>query len=243
MAVGLLAVVWSDAAAWSQSKSGQSESGSSTRSVLVSKVTAAIVERTNAFRVEEGMDRLDRSQALDRAAAKFAEYMASNDIYGHQADGRTPAQRAKAAGYEYCVVRENIAYRTNTGEVTVDSLTEVFVQGWIDSSSHRDNLLASYVTETGAGVATSDGVTFFAVQLFGRPKSLQIQVKIQNQSSNTRTLVLESGGNVDQFEMPPRVVATLTRCVPTEVRLEDGEERFLLSESAELTITAEGLQR
>lgn len=36
--------------------------------------------------------------------------MAKTGKYGHAADGRKPAERAAAHGYEYCIVRENIAY-------------------------------------------------------------------------------------------------------------------------------------
>ncbi|GEM_PF-2589738 len=32
-------------------------------------------------------------------------------------------------------------------------MINVFVQGWIDSPPHRENMLADYVTETGVAVA------------------------------------------------------------------------------------------
>ena len=74
--------------------------------------------------------------------------MAESGKYGHQADGQTPARRAKEAGYQY-----------------------------------RENILADFVTETGVSVASSHGMTFYAVQLFGRPKSAAIKFKRMSQLS------------------------------------------------------------
>ncbi len=169
--------------------------------------------------------------------------MGDSGKYGHHADGRTPAERTKAAGYEYCVIRENIAYRMNTGEVTDESLIEVFVQGWIDSPPHRENMLADYVTETGVGVATSDGVTYYAVQLFGQPKSAAIKLKVTNDSDATRTLVVIANDSQDEVELPPRTVLTMTRCFPMTLRLLDSDSDMKLTESTEVTITNEGLTR
>ncbi|MFY8199520.1 MAG: CAP domain-containing protein, partial [Pirellula staleyi] len=107
----------------------------------IASVERAIVDRTNKFRKSNQLDAVQRDEHLMQAAKNFAEFMARTGKYGHGANGMTPAQRAVAADYDYCVVRENIAYRTNTGEVTADSLIEVFVQGWIDSPPHRENML------------------------------------------------------------------------------------------------------
>lgn len=212
-------------------------------SSLSSEVEQAIIQQTNDFRKENDLPSLEAQEQLNETAAKFAKYMAETQKYGHHADGRTPAQRVKAAGYEYCVVRENIAYRTNTGEVTASGLTEVFVDGWIDSPQHRENLLATYATQTGVAVATTDGVTYFAVQLFGRPKSAALKLQIHNESGQARVLVMEANDSVDEFEMPPRTTLTMTRCYPTTLSLEGDEVELKVTESAELTITADGIKR
>jgi len=210
---------------------------------LIAEVEAAIVKQTNDFRNEHKLPPLKKNKELTAAANKFAQFMAESGKYGHRADGRTPAQRAKAAGYKYCVVRENIAYRTNTGEVTIDGLIEVFVQGWIESPPHRENMLADYVSETGVGVATADGATYFAVQLFGRPKSAAIKLRVTNESAQTRTLIVRANDSEDEVELPPNIVITMTRCFPTELQVAGSTSELKLTESAELAITDEGLTR
>ncbi len=104
----------------------QSETQSSSITVTVQQ---AIIDQTNEFRQSNGLASVQPDEHLTQAANDFAEFKARTGKYGHRADGATPAQRAEAAGYDYCVVRENIAYRTNSGEVTADSLIEVFVEG------------------------------------------------------------------------------------------------------------------
>ncbi|MGB7327334.1 MAG: CAP domain-containing protein [Rubripirellula sp.] len=210
---------------------------------MIAEVEKAIVTQTNDFRNEHDLQPVSMDSKLTETASRFAKFMAKSGKYGHRADGQTPAQRAKAAGYKYCVVRENIAYRTNTGEVAAKSLIDVFVQGWIDSPPHRENMLADYVTETGVAVATNDGVTFYAVQLFGRPKSAAIKLKVTNESDDTRVIVIAANDSEDEVELPPRSVITMKRCYPTTIELAGSQSAMKLQTSAELTITNEGLTR
>ncbi|TWT74079.1 Cysteine-rich secretory protein family protein [Allorhodopirellula solitaria] len=210
-----------------------SESPSSS---MTAKVEQSIIDDTNAFRKEHELPALEPNKELTKAATEFAKFMAKEDKYGHHADGRTPAKRAKAAGYQYCVVRENIAYRTNTGDVTVKSLTEVFVDGWIDSPPHRENMLADYITQTGVAVATADDTTYYAVVLFGRPESASIQLTITNESDQEQTLILESQASKDEVSMPPRGVVTATRCFPATLTLKNVDAELTVSESAEVVI-------
>lgn len=208
---------------------------------MVDQVEAAIVKQTNTFREKHELPPVEEDSALTKTASKFAKFMAESGTYGHHADGKSPAQRAKESGYEYCVVRENIAYRTNTGEITAEGLIGVFVQGWIDSPPHRENMLADYVTQTGVAVATSDQTTYYAVQLFGRPKSAAIRLKIENESDEPQTLHVEANDSADEIEMPPRTVLTMTRCFPTTLRVQSSDSEVSVNESVELTITEDGV--
>ncbi len=71
---------------------------------------AKIIRLTNDLRTSGGLKELTVSEPLRKASVEFARFMLTEGKYGHQADGRRPAQRAEAAGYDYCVVSENIAY-------------------------------------------------------------------------------------------------------------------------------------
>lgn len=231
------------AIAQTQDAAVEKESVSPADMEIKSQVQKAIFEGINSYRKDSELPSLTHDSELERAAIDFARFMARTDKYGHHADGSTPAKRAKAAGYRYCVIRENIAYRTNTGTVTPESLTDVFVQGWIDSPPHRENILADYVVETGVGVATDDGVTFYAVQLFGRPKSSAFTIEVTNRSDEEETLAIESNGNRDEVDLAPNMRIRLTRCLPTELMLEDADSPVSISEATAWVIGDNGLQR
>ncbi len=210
-------------------------------SSMVGEVETAIVKQTNEFRESHELEAVQRDEQLMQAAKKFAKFMAESGKYGHRANGMTPAGRAEAAGYDYCVVRENIAYRTNTGEVTADSLIEVFVQGWIDSPPHRENMLADYVTHTGVAVATSDDITYYAVQMFGRPKSAAFQLTLTNESGETQTVVFRANDQQDEAELQPRMILKMTRCFPTVVSMAGSSESIQIKSATNFRVTADGL--
>jgi len=208
---------------------------------MIQSVEQAIIQRTNEFRKSKDLRAVQTDESLTQAAKKFAEFMARTGKYGHRANGTTPAERAEAAGYDYCVVRENIAYRTNSGEVTAKSLIDVFVQGWIDSPPHRENMLADYVTETGVAVATTDSITYYAVQMFGRPRSAAFQLKLTNESGETQTIVFRANDQHDEVELTPRTIVTLTRCFPTTISLSGSDESLRVEKHTELSVTDRGL--
>ncbi|KAA1261461.1 Cysteine-rich secretory protein family protein [Rubripirellula obstinata] len=209
---------------------------------VIRNVESAIVAQTNSFREDNGLEPVSTDQQLIETASKFAKFMAETGKYGHRADGRSPAGRAKASGYRYCVVRENIAYRTNTGEVTADDLTKVFMQGWIESPPHRENMLADYVTETGVAVATTDGVTYYAVQLFGRPKSAAIELEVTNKSSDAKALEITPNDSEDTVELPPRAVIRMKRCFPITIQVQGSDNEMAVTQSTHLLITNDGVE-
>ncbi|MBN9119626.1 MAG: CAP domain-containing protein, partial [Planctomycetes bacterium] len=173
-----------------------------------------IVDRTNAFRKGEGRAPVATNADLAAAARYFADYMAANDEYGHTADGKGPGDRAKAHGYEYCIVLENIAYAFDSRGFDTGPLADEFFNGWKASPGHRKNMLDPDVTETAVAVARSAKTGYYyAVQMFGRPRSLAIEFKIENRSGEPVRYAV--GGRT--FELPPRVTRTHTRCRPAEV--------------------------
>jgi uncharacterized protein YkwD len=178
-------------------------------------VACAITDRTNAFRKKEGRGPVKADPELTAAAKYFADYMAKNDEYGHTADGKRPADRAKDHGYAYCIVLENIAYAFDSRGFEAEELTDNFFTGWRESPGHRKNMLDPDVTETGVAVSRSEKTGYYyAVQMFGRPKSAAIEFRIENQSGVAVTYTL--GGRT--FELPPRLIRTHTRCRPAEAK-------------------------
>jgi uncharacterized protein YkwD len=173
------------------------------------EATRLIVAQTNAFRRSQGLANTTRNAQLDEVARRFAEFMARSDQYGHEADGRTPAQRAKAHGYDYCVVLENIAYQYSSAGFRTADLASRVVDGWERSPGHRRNMLDPDVTEIGVAMVQSPRSSrYYAVQMFGRPRAMHVEFRIANRSNTT--LRYELGGEV--FRLPPRVTRTHEQC-------------------------------
>lgn len=188
----------------------------------VEQAAQLIVEQTNHFRRQQGREPVETNPNLTDAARYFANYMARTNRYGHTADGQRPAERASEHGYEYCIVSENIAYQYSSAGFATEELARRFVEGWKESPGHRKNMLDKDVTETGVAVARSDETgQYYAVQMFGRPKSKSIEFEVANESGTT---VQYQIGN-RQFSLPPGYTRTHQRCRPSEMifQLPDGE--------------------
>jgi uncharacterized protein YkwD len=167
----------------------------------LAEAAALVVNLTNQLRQEGELETVASDKRLKNAAQDFADSMARSNRYGHKANGTSPPERAQKAGYDFCIVAENIAYAYNSNGFTTEELAQEFVEGWKASPGHRKNMLDPDVVET--GVAISQGAKsgyIFAVQLFGRPKSKTLEFKITNESPSKveyqmgpRTLTLAPG--------------------------------------------------
>lgn len=96
----------------------------------------------NGIRAEAGLTPLSSSGALERAARRHARDMARKGFFDHAgSDGSDVMERARRAGYDACMVAENIAKGQR-------SLEEVMTD-WMASPGHRRNMLRGGVTEYG----------------------------------------------------------------------------------------------
>ncbi len=155
----------------------------------LARTEVAIVAQTNAFRREERLAPVVRNAALDQAARLFAAYLAKTGRFAHEADGRQPADRVKASGYQYCTVAENLALNLDSRGFTAEKLSGEAIEGWKNSPGHRKNILLPDVTEIGVGVARAPDADpkFLSVQLFGRPSSLTFEFRVANRSGSAIT--------------------------------------------------------
>lgn len=206
------------------------------------RAASEILAQSNSFRRSEGLPALSTDRALNTAAQAFAAYMARTDQYGHEADGRQPADRARAQGYDYCMVAENIAMLySSAGFETVDLATR-FVQGWIHSPGHRRNLLAAEATDIGLGVAQSaSSGRFYAVQLFGRPARLRWSFSLSNRSRTAVGYQLDDKG----YRLPAGVTRTHEQCgTPAlSVRLPGNDRATSLEPTSGTQYRIEGADR
>lgn len=159
---------------------------------------------------------------LEKAARGFADFMSRTGKYGHGADGRRPPERAEAAGYDACIVAENIAYAYRSSGYGTGELAEQFVDGWKNSPEHRKNMLARPVTQTGVAIAQGKDGRHFAVQMFGRPKSAALRFSVRNRAS--AEVSYRAGAR--SFSLPPRAVRTHTVCEALQLRIALPGESF-----------------
>ena len=183
------------------------------------RVREHIIAATNEFRKQEGLPPVKATAELAKPAQSFAEFMAETGKYGHEADGKKPADRIKEAGYDYCMTAENIAYYESRAAMTAEGLAKQFLDGWKKSPPHRKNLLDPDLQDIGVGVARSEAGRYYAVQNFGRPKSAEISFKLTNQTEAAVKYTLEG----QDFTVEPGYTMTHRLCRPADLKLQDGE--------------------
>lgn len=122
-------------------------------------LAAKAVDLTNVERQNNGCGPVTANDRLTAAALGHSQDMADNDYFDHTSqDGRTPWDRAEAAGY-HNAIGENIAMGYTTAESVID--------GWMNSEGHRANILNCDAAEIGIGVARSGDGPLYWTQMFG----------------------------------------------------------------------------
>ena len=180
------------------------------------------VRLSNEFRAEEKRREVVPNARLLAAARYFAGHMAKTGKFSHEADGTTPAARARQHGYDYCIVLENIAYRYSSAGFATRELAQGFVEGWKKSPGHRRNMLEPDVTETAVAVARGKPGHYYAVQMFGRPASDSIKFSVANRSDAAIRYRIDE----KVFSLTPRQIRTHQNCRVSEVEFDwPGRER------------------
>ncbi|WP_433497677.1 CAP domain-containing protein [Sphaerimonospora sp. CA-214678] len=134
--------------------------GSTTGSGTVgTELENEVVRLTNAERAKAGCAPLKHDAKLHAAAYAHTADMSAKNYFSHTSqDGRSFADRIKAAGYSYGAIAENIAKGYQTPEAVV--------QGWMNSPGHRTNMLNCSYTDIGVGHVKAGGP--YWTQNFGR---------------------------------------------------------------------------
>jgi len=126
---------------------------------------AVIVDLTNDERTDDALGQLTRNSALDTAAQLKAQHMAEREYFAHfSPNGVSPWHWFAQADYNFVHAGENLAIHfTDTGEL---------VDAWMDSPTHRANIMNGNYTEIGIGTAEGEFEgykTVYVVQMFGTP--------------------------------------------------------------------------
>jgi Cysteine-rich secretory protein family len=176
---------------------------------------AAIVSMTNEFRLQNKLAPVTPNALLTAAARAYARKLGSHKDLPHLMDGTTPATRAAKAGYAFCQIGENLAAAYDSRGFSANGYAKLAVEGWEHSPGHRRNLLLPYVTETGVAVerAGPDDPRYIAVQLFARPRTMNIEFKIKNATASAVPYTLAG----QQHSAEAHGTITLTACMPREI--------------------------
>ena len=132
---------------------------------LASVLPGVLTTLTNEERALNDAPPLKENTLLDQAAQMKAEDMATKGYFAHTSpEGKSPWYWFTQVGYHYSAAGENLA--VNFFE------SEDVAQAWMNSPSHRANIVKKDYTEIGIGVARGqyegrDSV--FVAQLFGKP--------------------------------------------------------------------------
>ncbi len=158
------------------------------KSALFSDISKIIlIELLNKDRQSAGLQSLKENTVLDNAAVLKAQDILEKDYFSHQSpEGATPWYWFKIAGYNYKIAGENLAIGF------LDS-TEIH-QAWLDSSSHRANILNSDYKDVGIAILTGDfqgNETTVVVQLFGTSQQITTTPKVQTKEQAKETAPTE----------------------------------------------------
>lgn len=146
----LFALVWSYDGVRISIESLRDESSIPLTAAVSSDPIAPNVIETlvNERRTIEGKKPLTTNTELRESACAKADHMLANDYWDHiSPEGVTPWTFIKKAGYDYKEAGENLArgFKDDTK----------LVQAWMDSPTHRANVLDSRFTEQ--GICERDG--------------------------------------------------------------------------------------
>lgn len=125
-----------------------------------------IIRYTNAERKKVGLETLVTQKKLSASALKKANDMLDRQYFEHKSpDGKTAVDLVKEKGYIFQIVGENLAL----GDFGSD---KKLVDAWMNSPTHRENILNSKFTEIGIGIVKGEykgSIVWLAVQHFGKP--------------------------------------------------------------------------
>lgn len=115
-------------------------------------------QAVNDFRTRHRLVPLEHSETLAEVARGHSRDMVARDYFEHDTpEGQDVADRVLAAGVSYRKVGENLAKIEGTRSPVSQAM-----EGWMNSRSHRANLVTPEFEQGGVGVAIdADGAIYF----------------------------------------------------------------------------------
>lgn len=148
-----------------------------------------VIYYTNIERKKAGLPELIKNLKLNKSAALKTDDMFTAQYFEHTApDGETAADLTRSVDYKFQIVGENLA-------LGIFDTDKSLVKAWMDSPTHRENILNPKYTEIGVAVGVGDYKgqrQWMSVQHFAKPlpTCAEVDVNIQ-QNINLEKTALE----------------------------------------------------
>ena len=140
------------------SSSGNSTTTSNTSNVQGNQNEEYVLKLINEYRQKNGVNKLSMGTKLIKMARLKADDMTAKNYFSHTSPTYgSPFDMMKNYGLSYKVAGENIA-----GNPSLEGA----VNSWINSSTHRENLLSNSYNYVGIGISESSTYGYVVVAMF-----------------------------------------------------------------------------
>ncbi|MBU4217019.1 CAP domain-containing protein [Candidatus Parcubacteria bacterium] len=151
-----------------------------------------IINLTNKERVSLSIPALTTNELLTKAAYAKAKSIVESQTFQHDIGDKRFSSWIKGVDYKYTYVGENLALDFTTSEGTI--------KAWLNSPSHKKNLLNDKFKETGVAVIEDKfqgKSTTIIVQIFGTPVTPLVN-EIITPESKTNDIVAKVDNNINK---------------------------------------------
>jgi uncharacterized protein YkwD len=153
-----------------ENSSNNTNSVIATYEYSLEQVANFIHSRSNIARSQNNLPPLLYDETLARIANERSTDMVKNNYFSHTApDGCDLSCRFKKTAYPSLTMGENLAEFSDYTTLEESELAQNFVNDWIDSATHRKNLLSKVFTREGIGVAIKNNRIVVTV-IFAAPE-------------------------------------------------------------------------
>ncbi len=184
---------------------------------MAAVLPSILSDLTNEERAVNKETPLVINPVLNKAALMKATDMANNGYFAHTSpDGKTPWYWLEKVGYDYQYAGENLAVNfTDSKDVT---------KAWMESPSHKSNIIKKNYTEMGTGIATGiyEGKeTVFVAQVYANPlpKKLEAEnISIKEKSTKEVPVNIATEIKKEPVVLGAEITKEITTSEITEIR-------------------------
>lgn len=183
-----------------------------------------VAKLTNARRTAAGLSELTFNETLSSAAYTKGVDMINKDYWAHVApDGTEPWAFFNSFGYKYRYAGENLARDFSSASAAVDA--------WMNSPTHRDNILNPKYKEIGIGIVEGDlagSDTTIIVQFFGTSYADNVKQPLAINTDLPATQTQNVVGEIDTPTSDQNITKTVEEKKPVQTPV--GEVQSVISQ-------------